>query len=85
MISGGVPHAHKCKIGRWAWFSWDSTSDNMGDLVEGIGDEVLLFGAFLAFTACIVVVVNLWQSRTGRERQARTPQGKFILVHVVNI
>ena len=51
----------------------------MGDLVEGIGDEVLLFGAFLAFTAGIVIVVNLWQGRTGRDRQARAPQGKYKL------
>ena len=51
--------------------------DKMGDLVEGIGDEVLLFGAFLAFTACIVIVVNLWQGRTGHsDRQDRAPQGK---------
>ena len=49
----------------------------MGDLVEGIGDEVLLFGAFLAFTACIVIVVNLWQGRSGRDRQPRTSQGKY--------
>lgn len=51
----------------------------MGDLVEGIGDEVLLFGAFLAFTAGIVIVVNLWQGRTGRDRQARSSQGKYKL------
>ena len=49
----------------------------MGDLVEGIGDEVLLFGAFLALTACIVIVVNIWQGRSGRDRQPRTSQGKF--------
>lgn len=49
----------------------------MGDLVEGIGDEVLLFGAFLALTACIVVVVNVWQGRSGRDRQPRTSQGKY--------
>ena len=51
----------------------------MGDLVEGIGDEVLLFGAFLAFTAGIVIVVNLWQGRTDRDRQARSSQGKYTL------
>ena len=49
----------------------------MGDLVEGIGDEVLLFGAFLALTACIVIVVNVWQGRSGRDRQPRTSQGKY--------
>ena len=49
----------------------------MGDLVEGIGDEVLLFGAFLAFTACIVIVVNLWQGRIGySDSQDRAPHGK---------
>ena len=50
----------------------------MGDLVEGIGDEVLLFGAFLVFTACIVIVVNVWHGRNGRQNQtpARSPQGK---------
>ena len=74
-----MPHAHKLP-GGWAWLSWDSarggdTIDEMGDLVEGIGDEVLLFGAFLAFTACIVIVVNFWQGRTGRDRQAQAPRG----------
>ena len=49
----------------------------MGDLVEGIGDEVLLFGAFLAFTACIVILVNYWQGRSGRERRVPSPQGKI--------
>lgn len=43
----------------------------MGYLVEGIGDEVLFFGAFLGFSACVVVLVNFWRDRTNREGQAR--------------
>ena len=70
--------AARAQIAKWAWFHEIAcTVGNMGDLVDGIGDEVLLFGAFLAFTACIVIVVNFWQNRTSRDRQARPPQGKF--------
>lgn len=44
----------------------------MGDLVEGIGDEVLLFGAFLAFAACFVLFANFWRQRENREGQGQS-------------
>ena len=46
----------------------------MGYLVEGVGDEVLLFGAFLGLSACLTVLVNFWRERTNRERQERSSQ-----------
>lgn len=46
----------------------------MGYLVEGVGDEVLLFGAFLGFSACVTVLVNFLRERTNRERQEQSSQ-----------
>ena len=50
------------------------TSLKMGYLVEGIGDEVLLFGAFLTFATCVVIFVNSWRERENRQRQGQSNQ-----------
>ena len=45
-------------------------------LVEGIGDEVLLFGAFLFLSACMVCYVSLRGERRGPEQAARGREGE---------
>ena len=47
----------------------------MGELVAGVGDEVLLFGAFLTLTACFYVGLQVYKSYSHRQsaQQARQP------------
>ena len=40
----------------------------MGYLVEGVGDEVLLFVVFLVFSTGVVIFANFWRDREQRRR-----------------
>lgn len=51
----------------WAWLV-----TNMGDLVEGVGDEVLLFGVFFIFSTCAVIGLNYWRDRASQRQQRNT-------------
>lgn len=41
----------------------------MGDIIEGVGDEVVLFGGFIILSVVFLIVISLWQ----RRRESETP------------
>ncbi len=48
----------------------------MGELVAGVGDEVLLFATFLILSACMYVSVLLYRSHGNRQNTEQpAPQG----------
>ncbi len=50
--------------------------ENMGELVAGVGDEVLLFATFLILSACMYVSVLLYRSHGNRQSTEQpAPQG----------
>lgn len=48
----------------------------MGELVSGIGDEVLLFATFLALSACMYVSILLYKSYGNQQNtEQAAPEG----------